>query len=315
MGKDKIDSSTVAYLAYQQGKKPSKAYTVATDPNSDDIKCAKHLSKELGIEGKVGYIDEEFVKKHLRDVVRSMATPLYFPLINAFPTLKLAQMAKEDGIKVVMTGSGADETNIGYDYLWELFDPKYMQENALTLIQSIGEHECYREDRILASQGIEGRVPFLDKNLVEYILSTPFEERLTHSAGGYNPKSQLKKAMRGKLPDFIVDRKKENLYRSTGVMPLINKVADELMSDQEYKDYVTSLSGTGWENWMMGGKASALFHKVWTEEYPELAKIPLKDISCGFQETQPFDDLNELSKYWTLAGGGISLRGWNGEVK
>ncbi len=310
-----IDSSTVAYLAYQQGKKPKKAYTVATDPNSKDIQCATHLSRELGIEGKVGYIDESFIKKHLRDVVRSMATPLYFPLINAFPTLKLAQMAKQDGVKVVMTGSGSDETNLGYDYLFELFDPKYMQENALTLVQSIGDHECHREDRILASQGIEGRVPFLDRDLVEYVLSTPFEDRLVKQNTGYEMKSQLKKAMRGKLPDFIVDRKKENLYRSTGIMPFIDNVANELMSDQEYKAYVDSLKKSGWNKWIIGGKAGALFHKVWSEEFPELAKVPLKNVSCGFKETSPFDDLGELSKYWTIAGGGINLRGWNGGVK
>ena len=310
-----IDSSTMAYLAYQNGKKPKKAYTVATNPNSDDVRCAKELSRHLGIEGEVGYINKEFVRENLRQVIKSMATPLYFPLINALPTLKLAQMAKRDRVKVVITGSGSDETNIGYDYLWELFDSKYMPENAINLIRSIGEHECFREDRILASQGIEGRVPFLDRKLVEYVLSTPFAERLVEQGETYEMKAQLKKAMRGKLPDFIVDRKKENLYRSTGVMPLIDKAADELMTDKGYIKYMASLKGSGWESWIIGGKAGALFHKIWAEEYPELAKVPMKDFSCNFQPTPPFDNLDELSKYWAVAGGGICLKGWNGGVK
>ncbi|MFA5992635.1 MAG: asparagine synthase-related protein [Candidatus Pacearchaeota archaeon] len=310
-----IDSSTMAYIAYQQGKKPRKAYTVATSPDSDDVRCARELSRQLGIEGEAGYIDKEFVKTNLRQVVRSMATPLYFPLINAFPTLKLAHMVKGDGIKVVMTGSGSDETNLGYDYLWELFDPRYIEGNALILLQSIGEHECLREDRILASQGIEGRVPFLDRRLVEYVLSTPFDERLVRECGSYELKSQLKKAMRGKLPDLIVNRKKENLYRSTGVIPLICRVAEELMTDREYDMYMDSLKSSGWEPWIMGGKTGALFHKIWTEEFPELAKVPLKELTCGFQVIPPFENLDELSRYWSIAGGGINLRGWNGGIR
>jgi len=315
-----IDSSTVAYLAHQMGKKPKKSYTVATDPDSDDLKCARLMEKQLGIKGEVGYIDEEFVKRHLREVIRAMGTPHYFPLINAFPTLKLAQMAKRDEIKVILTGSGSDEVNMGYDYLWELFDPQYLQENAMNLVRSIGNNECHREDRLLASQGIEGRVPFLDKDLVEYALSTPFNERLPERNSAVS-KWQLREAMRGKLPDYIVNRKKEALYRSTGVIPLMDRVAEELMSNEERDNYMESLAGTGWERWIVPGndgkprKMAVILHKTWAEEFPELAKVPLKDITCGFQETPPFEDLDALSKYWTVAGGGINLQGWNGGVK
>ncbi len=309
-----IDSSTIAYFADRQKKKPKMTYTVATDPKALDVQSARAISKQLGIENKVLFVDEDFVIRHLDDVVRTMASPMFFPLINAFPTLRLAKEIKKDGIKVIMTGSGSDETNIGYDFLWEMFDPKYAEENALNLIQSVGENECFREDRVFGSQGREGRVPFLDKGLVECVLSTPFGERVPEMSRTKS-KWQLRETMRGKIPDLIVEREKDNLYRSTGMMPLMTKVADRLMSDEVYAKYMTSLKGTGWENWVFGGKIAAIFHKRWAELYPELAAVPLADVTCGWQMTPNFDDLNMLSKYWVTAGGGINLKGWSGKTE
>ena len=60
-----IDSSSVAYLAYLQDRKPAMSYTVATDPNSLDVQCARELSGKLGIEHKFLDINTEFVRQHL----------------------------------------------------------------------------------------------------------------------------------------------------------------------------------------------------------------------------------------------------------
>ncbi len=309
-----IDSSTVAYFADKQKKKPKMTYTVATEPDSMDVQSARALSRQLGIENRVLMIDEDFVRKNIREAVRIMATPIYFSLINSIPALRLAREVQKDGIKVVLNGSGSDEANIGYDYLWEIFNQKYLEENALNLMGTIGDNECYRDDKVFASQGLEVRPPFLDRTLVEYALSTPIEDRVPELSRTKS-KWQLRQAMRGKLPDLIVNRPKDNLYRSTGMMPLVDRVADEMMSDQEYEKYMTSLGGTGWEKQILGGKAGALFHKIWGEEFPELARIPLQTISCGNREAPNFDDLEMLSRYWVPAPGGINLKGWRGNIK
>lgn len=306
-----IDSSAITFLVNQASKKPEIAYTIATSPESKDVTSNKILSSELGIKGKIGYIDEEYILNKIPEVIRATASPEYFLIINTFPTFKLAEMLKKEKIKVVLTGSGSDEINLGYDYLWELCNPKHIKENFLSLVLSYGEHEALREDRIFSARGIESRCPFMDKEVVEYVLSTPFEKRLPKKDLKFL-KNQLKLAMKGKLPDKITFRKKEALYRSTGMISLVSKVADKLMSDKEYKEYFNSVKNPYWKERMkFYGKPLAVFHREWAKQFPELAKVKIP-LSPNIPNQ---DNLEELSKFKVAAGGGVYVNGWNGKIK
>lgn len=122
----------------------------------------------------------------------------------------IIQKIHDDGIKVVLTGEGADELFFGYDNYGSVKEGK--EEERVRRIQDLHKTNCRRLDRMAMAYSIECRVPFLDKRMVQHALNYSFDECVTAD----NNKMPLRKIAEEYLPMDYCKRKKLSLAKGAG---------------------------------------------------------------------------------------------------
>lgn len=165
------------------------------------------------------YEDKEEYKDEFLEVFPKILWHLDYPIksFSAFGLWKLAQEARADGIKVVLSGEGADELFGGYvRYVPNEFNRKarevYPSYTALFPYKDMLKEEFdgnMREllrmgDRMAAAWGIENRCPFLDRRVVEFAVRLPME----HKIKGYETKRVLRALLKRRKPDYQFEEKK-----------------------------------------------------------------------------------------------------------
>ena len=170
-----VDSTIIAYLCKQLGKKPGVDFTCYTvglkgEVESPDVRYAKKVADELELSLSVSEIDIEEVEEYLRTVV-PLIEDTNVPKVGVGLTMYAAcKAAAEDGIRVMFSGSGADELFAGYDRHRRSTD---INRDCYADILKIYEKNTYRDDVVSMNNSIELRVPYLDKRLVNYCLKIP----------------------------------------------------------------------------------------------------------------------------------------------
>lgn len=199
-----IDSSAVAHFL-SRSVPGLVAYTAVHNPRSRDLRDARIAAEWSGIELREVVVPVP-TPDDLEEVIRIIEMPHKAQVEIGWPCLLLARRMKADGFKVTFSGEGSDELWASYGFA----------HHALAAGADFGE---YRKDlfltqerknfarcnKIFMSQGIECRLPFLNRKLVEHALSL---SREVVAEGKSRPKAVLQEAMRGLLPAEIVDRPK-----------------------------------------------------------------------------------------------------------
>jgi asparagine synthase (glutamine-hydrolysing) len=207
-----IDSSIILYLANQLGAKV-QAFTFAnTNEYSSDLEAAKKLCKALGID----HIIVSPSKKELQDFYLKYGvylTESYEPVLvrNAVSYHFVCKEVRRKGYKYLLNGEGADELFGGYDYFKEL--PQELQDNKIKE-SLLNLHLSYLQmaDRASMYTTIEARVPYLDKELINYSFTLPENYRIR----GNIDKWSLRESFKGKLPEYIVNRQKMGMNEGAG---------------------------------------------------------------------------------------------------
>jgi len=175
-----LDSTLIAYLCIKLGKKPGKDFVCYTAGLSGvqlppDVEYAQKMANELGLELKVKNIDLEKVEDYLKTVV-PLVEDTNVPKVGVALTMYAACVAaKEDGIRVMFSGSGADELFAGYDRHKRSTD---ISRDCYADILKIYEKNTYRDDVVAMNNNIELRVPYLDKRFVDHGLKVPAEYKI-----------------------------------------------------------------------------------------------------------------------------------------
>jgi asparagine synthase (glutamine-hydrolysing) len=142
--------------------------------NSEDTFYARLLCKKLGLQHTVFTFDNDDIVNNYDNVVRQCETYDPNTIRAAIPMYILAhKIAENTDVKVILSGEGADELFHGYNYFHMAPSPDLAQEESIRLLQNLHMFDLLRAERCFLSAGLEVRVPFLDKYLVEYILSLP----------------------------------------------------------------------------------------------------------------------------------------------
>ncbi|MBN2487594.1 MAG: diphthine--ammonia ligase [Methanosarcinaceae archaeon] len=170
-----VDSSIIAYLCKELGKRPGVDFTCYTagfkgTDQSPDIQYAKKVAETFGLTLRIKEIDLEEVEEHLKAVV-PLIEDTNVPKVGVALTMYVACLAaREDGIRVMFSGSGADELLAGYDRHRRSTD---INRDCYADILKIYEKNTYRDDVVSMNNNIELRVPYLDKRVVDYCLKIP----------------------------------------------------------------------------------------------------------------------------------------------
>ncbi len=221
-----VDSTIIAYLCKQLGKKPGVDFTCYTvglkgEVESPDVRYAKKVADELGLSLSVSEIDIEEVEEYLRTVV-PLIEDTNVPKVGVGLTMYAAcKAAAQDGIRVMFSGSGADELFAGYDRHRRSTD---INRDCYADILKIYEKNTYRDDVVSMNNSIELRVPYLDKRLVDYCLKIPpqykVEIKNEDEAGSEHKQNQNKLILRmvgehiGISREFTERRKQAAQYGS-----------------------------------------------------------------------------------------------------
>jgi asparagine synthase (glutamine-hydrolysing) len=227
-----LDSSLVAAIAARvlasRGER-LQTFAVGT-PGSPDLAAARRVAEHLWTEHhETTYTPEEALAA-LPGVVRSIESFDPGLVRSAVPNYMLAR-ATVRHVKVVLTGEGADELFAGYDYMREFSDPDGLHAELERTICSLHNLNLQRCDRVTMAHGLEARVPFLDREVIDWAMSLPAEAKV--AGPGTPEKRLLREAFRGWLPDDLLWRDKAEFGDGSGAREAISAAVEAAIPDAD----------------------------------------------------------------------------------
>ena len=147
----------------------------------------------------------------------------------------LARVIKSMGIKMVLSGEGADEIFGGYLYFHKAPNAKELHEETVRKLDKLYLYDCLRANKSLASWGVEGRVPFLDKEFLDVAMRLNPENKLS-GAKKRMEKWILRKAFEDMLPESVAWRQKEQFSDGVGYswIDTLREIASSQVSDEQF---------------------------------------------------------------------------------
>ena len=197
-----------------------------------DLVAARKVADAIGtIHHEVNYTIQEGLDA-ISDVIYHIETYDVTTVRASTPMYLLARVIKSMGIKMVLSGEGADEIFGGYLYFHKAPDARAFHEETVRKLGKLYLYDCLRANKSLAAWGVEGRVPFLDKEFLDVAM------RLNPAAkmcpGTTIEKRILREAFVGLLPESILWRQKEQFSDGVGYswIDTLKKITSEAVSDE-----------------------------------------------------------------------------------
>lgn len=247
-----LDSSIVSALAekYSQMRIEDNSRSRAWWPRlhsfavglegSPDLAKARVVAEHIGtVHHEIHYTVQEGLDA-LKDVIYHIESYDITTVRASTPMYLLARVIKSMGIKMVLSGEGADEIFGGYLYFHKAPSAKAFHEETVRKISKLHLYDCLRANKSLSAWGVEGRVPFLDKEFLDVAMRTnPQAKMCPESEGGYViEKKILREAFSDLLPKEIVWRQKEQFSDGVGYswIDSLKKMTSEVVSDAMMKN-------------------------------------------------------------------------------
>ena len=181
---------------------------------SPDLAAARRAAESIdSVHHEVHFTLEEGLDA-LSEVVRHIETYDVTTIRASTPMFLLARRIKAMGIKMVLSGEGADEIFGGYLYFHKAPSARAFHEETVRKLDGLHSYDCLRANKSMAAWGVEARVPFLDLEFLDLAMSMDAEHKLCKD--GRIEKHVLRAAFDGALPDEILWRQKEQFSDGVG---------------------------------------------------------------------------------------------------
>lgn len=214
-----IDSAAIA-LELKQHYPDLVCYTARLDPKSRDLRCARETAEMIGV--KLVEVDiPPPTADDLSRVVAQVELDYKAQVEIAWPCLALAAAIRSDGFKVTYTGEGSDELWASYGFAYHGLAKSGWFAYRRDLIAAQARRNFPRVNKAFMAHGVEGRLPFLDPDVVDLALSLP---KHAVQDGKARPKAVLQRAYRGRLPDSVTTRAKVAFQDGLGLKTLISEI-------------------------------------------------------------------------------------------
>jgi len=198
-----------------------------------DLAKAKEVADYIGtVHHEVNYTIQEGLDA-IRDVIYFTETYDVTTIRASTPMYLLARVIRSMGIKMVLSGEGADEIFGGYLYFHKAPDAKAFHEETVRKISKLHFYDCLRANKSLMAWGIEGRVPFLDKEFLDIAMS--INPELKMCPGSTIEKGIVREGFADMLPRSVAWRQKEQFSDGVGYswIDTLKKIAAEAVSDEQ----------------------------------------------------------------------------------
>jgi len=165
------------------------------------------------------------------DVIYHLETYDVTTVRASTPMYLMARVIKSMGVKMVLSGEGADEIFGGYLYFHKAPSAVALHEETVRKLDKLHSYDCLRANKSLASWGVEGRVPFLDKEFMDVAMRLNPKDKMC--IDGRMEKWILRKAFEGYLPDSVTWRQKEQFSDGVGYswIDTLKEVAEKRVTD------------------------------------------------------------------------------------
>ena len=246
-----LDSSIIAAITQKFSKKriESDSKEAAWWPQlhsfaiglegSPDLIAAQKAADYIGtVHHEVHFTIQEALDA-LPDVIYHIETYDITTVRASTPMYLLARVIKSMGIKMVLSGEGSDELFGGYLYFHKAPNAKEFHEELVRKMSKLHLYDCLRANKSLMAWGVEGRVPFLDKEFIDIAMSlNPSDKMNIRLSNGKQriEKWILRKAFEDMLPEDICWRQKEQFSDGVGYnwIDTLKKMTEEKVSDAEF---------------------------------------------------------------------------------
>lgn len=201
-----------------------------------DLAAAKKVADYIGtVHHEIHYTVQEGLDA-IRDVIYFIETYDVTTVRASTPMYLLARVIKSMGIKMVLSGEGADEIFGGYLYFHKAPDARAFHEETVRKIGKLYLYDCLRANKSLAAWGVEGRVPFLDKDFMDVAMRLNPAAKM--APGKVIEKKVLREAFEGMMPHEVAWRQKEQFSDGVGYNWIDSlkeitaaQVSDEMMTE------------------------------------------------------------------------------------
>ncbi len=163
-----VDSSLIATISSKFNKN-IVCYNVATK-EGQDREYAKILQRYSNLNIKYITPSKSQVQKAIPKIIKIIESSDPVKLSVALPYYFAAKEAKKDGVKIMLSGNGADDVFCGYERYDQNYSPS---KDTISKLRKIYDTDIYRDDLIFMNFGIELRLPYLSKKLVDYVIKLP----------------------------------------------------------------------------------------------------------------------------------------------
>ena len=200
---------------------------------SPDLEKARTVADSIGtVHHEINFTIQEGLDA-LSDVIYHIETYDVTTVRASTPMYLLARVIKSMGIKMVLSGEGADEIFGGYLYFHKAPDARAFHEETVRKLSKLHLYDCLRANKSLAAWGVEGRVPFLDKEFLDVAMRLNPADKMC--PGKTVEKKILREAFSDMLPESIVWRQKEQFSDGVGYswIDTLKMMAEESVSDDE----------------------------------------------------------------------------------
>jgi asparagine synthase (glutamine-hydrolysing) len=300
-----LDSSLVASICARHISRRSTSFpklhsfTIGL-AGSPDIIAAKKVADYLGtIHHAYTYTIEEGADA-IRDVIRTLETYDLTTVRASTPMYLMSRKIKAMGIKMVLSGEGADEVFGGYLYFHKCPNPQEFMDETVDKLSRLHMYDCLRCNKAMSAWGVEPRVPFLDADFLEVAMNLDPAEKMIHLGKDVpKDKQRMEKWVVRKafdtpddpyLPDDILWRQKEQFSDGVGYgwVDHLKAIAEEEISDQMFDNaknrfpHNTPMTKEGYRYRM-------IFEEYFPGESSERTVPGGKTIACSTERAMAWD--------------------------
>ena len=240
-----LDSSVISAIAERysemriEDNSQTKAYWPRLHSFAVGLKGAPDLAKARLVADHIGTVHHEInytVQEGLdalRDVIYFIETYDVTTVRASTPMYLLARVIKSMGIKMVLSGEGADEIFGGYLYFHKAPSAQAFHEETVRKLSKLHLYDCLRANKSLSAWGVEGRVPFLDKEFLDVAMRTNPDAKLC--PGSTIEKRIVREAFADILPEAVAWRQKEQFSDGVGYswIDTLKAVTAAAVSDEQ----------------------------------------------------------------------------------
>ena len=263
------------------------SFSVGLD-GSPDLIAAQKVADHIGtIHHEIKFTIQEGLDA-IKDVIYKLETYDITTIRASTPMYLMARVIKSMGVKMMLSGEGADELFGGYLYFHKAPNAEEFHKETVRKLDKLHMYDCLKANKSLAAWGIEGRVPFLDKEFMDVAMQIKPKDKMIN--GERMEKWVLRKAFEKYLPESVAWRQKEQFSDGVGydwidsLKEVVNaEISDEQLANANYKFPIQTPTS----------KEEYYYRSIFAEHFPSAAALCVPQepsITCSSKIALEWDE-------------------------